>query len=105
MKMCARCKKRPATVFITKVENNEQKHEGLCVFCARALGIKQVDEIMDRFGISDEELENMEKIFDDMAMLSPEDMENIDENGYPTLDFSKIIKNAGLGVDPTEGDS
>ena len=96
IKLCARCKKRPATVFITKVENNEQKHEGLCVFCARALGIKQVDEIMNRFGISDEELENMEKVFDDMALMSDEDAENIDEDGSPTIDFAKLMKNGGF---------
>ena len=35
MEICARCKKRPATVFITKVENNVQKQEGLCLICAK----------------------------------------------------------------------
>ena len=88
MKMCARCKKRPATVFITKIENNVQMDEGLCLFCAKELGIKQVDDIMARFGISDEELENMEKIFDDLAESSMEDG-SIDGEEYPTIDFAK----------------
>ena len=72
MKMCARCKKRPATVFITKLENNEQKQEGLCLFCAKELGFKQVDEMMRQFGITDEELEGMEKLFDGMTENLPD---------------------------------
>ena len=66
MKLCARCKKRPATVFITKIENNEQKQEGLCIFCAKELGLKQVEDLMAQFGISDEEFESMEQMLDGM---------------------------------------
>ena len=62
MEMCARCKKRPATVYIMKIENNEQKQEGLCLVCARELGIKPVDDIMKRMGISDDEHERMEQM-------------------------------------------
>ena len=57
MEMCARCKKRPATVYIMKLENGEQKQEGLCLVCAKELGIKPVNDIMKKMGISDEELE------------------------------------------------
>ena len=56
--ICSRCKKNPAVVFVTKIENGESKNEGLCLQCARELGIKPVADRMDRFGITDSELEN-----------------------------------------------
>lgn len=55
--ICSRCKKRPAAVFITTMNGNEKKNEGLCFVCARELGITQVDDYMKQMGISDEDLE------------------------------------------------
>ncbi len=57
MMMCSNCKKRPAVVFITSVQGNEKKNEGLCLTCAREKNIPQVAEYMDRLGISDVELD------------------------------------------------
>ena len=57
--LCSRCKKNYAVIFITKIENGETKNEGLCLKCARELGIKPVDDMMQKLGISDEDLENM----------------------------------------------
>lgn len=59
MIMCSNCKKRPAVVFITSVQGNEKKNEGLCLSCARARRIPQVAEYMDRFGITDEEIDRI----------------------------------------------
>ncbi|MEA4920048.1 MAG: ATP-dependent Clp protease ATP-binding subunit [Clostridiaceae bacterium] len=59
--ICSRCKKNLAVVFVTKIENGETKNEGLCLKCAKELGIKPVADIMDRFGITDSDLENMTK--------------------------------------------
>ena len=58
-RLCSRCGKNIAIVFITKIENGETKNEGLCFKCARELHIKPVDELMDRMGISDEDLDNL----------------------------------------------
>ena len=58
-RLCSRCGKKIAIVFITKIENGETKNEGLCFKCARELHIKPVDEFMDRMGISDEDLDNL----------------------------------------------
>ena len=55
--LCSRCKKRPAAVFITTVNGNERKNEGLCLLCARKLGITQVDDYMKQMGLTDEDLE------------------------------------------------
>ena len=57
--MCSRCGKNVAVLFITKIENGETKNEGLCLKCARELHIKPVDDLIDKMGISDEELENL----------------------------------------------
>ena len=57
--LCTRCKKNVAVVFITKIENGEAKNEGLCLKCARELGIKLVDDMMKKMGISDEDLESI----------------------------------------------
>ena len=96
MEMCARCRKRPATVYIMKLENNVQKQEGLCLVCAKELGIKPVNDIMSKMGISEEELENMEKMFADMLPAMTEGSEDGDDDS-PTIDFSKLMKQTGLG--------
>lgn len=57
--LCSRCKKNYAVIFITKLENGESKNEGLCLKCARELGIKPVEDMMQKLGISDEDLEGM----------------------------------------------
>ena len=53
---CARCNTRPAVVFITRLENNKKINEGLCIVCARELGIKPVDDILKNMGMSDEQI-------------------------------------------------
>ena len=57
--LCSRCHKNVAVVFITKIENGTTKNEGLCLKCARELGIKPVDDMMRRMGLSDEDLEGL----------------------------------------------
>ena len=57
--MCSNCNKRPAVVFITSVQGNEKKNEGLCLSCARKRDIPQVAEYMNRLGITDEELDQL----------------------------------------------
>ncbi len=59
MIMCSKCKKRPAVVFITSVQGNEKKNEGLCLSCARSQNIPQIKEYMDKLGITDEELDQL----------------------------------------------
>ena len=55
--LCSKCKKRMAVVFITRMEDGKTVNDGICLKCAKELGIPQVDEIMRRMGINDEELE------------------------------------------------
>ena len=57
--LCSRCRKNPAVVFITKVENGETKNEGLCLKCAKELNIGPVNDMIEKMGITDEDLESI----------------------------------------------
>ena len=57
--ICARCKKNVAVVFITKMENGKTVNEGLCLKCAKELNIRPVEDLMQKMGISDEDLDGI----------------------------------------------
>ena len=57
--LCSRCKKNVAVVFISKLDGDKTVNEGLCLKCAKDLGLPQVDDMMKRMGISDEDLETL----------------------------------------------
>ena len=57
--LCTRCKKRVAVVFISKIEKGETVNEGLCLKCAKDLGLPQVNEMMRRMGITDDDLDTI----------------------------------------------
>ncbi len=57
--LCSRCQKNVAVVFITRIENGVSKNEGYCLKCARELGIKPIDDMIQKMGISDEDLDNL----------------------------------------------
>ncbi len=56
-KMCTKCKKNVAVVFITKMENGSTLNEGYCLKCARKLGIPQIDQVVKQMGISEDDLD------------------------------------------------
>ena len=58
--LCTRCHKRPAVVFISQSMNSSES-QGLCLVCARELGIKPVNDLMDKMGITEEQMEQMEE--------------------------------------------
>ncbi len=59
--LCSRCKKNVAVVFVSRMEDGVMKNEGLCLKCARALGIKPVDDMMQKMGISEEDLDGINR--------------------------------------------
>jgi ATP-dependent Clp protease ATP-binding subunit ClpB/ATP-dependent Clp protease ATP-binding subunit ClpC len=59
MNLCSRCKKNPAIIFITKMEGNETTNEGLCLPCAKSLGIAPLNQMMENLGINDEDIDNL----------------------------------------------
>lgn len=59
MTLCSKCKVNPAVIFVTKVEAGKTTSEGLCLSCAKSLGIAPIDNIMKQFGVDEEELDNL----------------------------------------------
>lgn len=64
--LCSRCNKRPAVVFISSLSGGEQKNEGLCIVCAKAAGIPQVDEYLKTMGVGEEEFEAFAESMNDL---------------------------------------
>ncbi len=105
MMTCVRCKKRPAVVFVTRVENGETANEGYCLSCAKELGIQPVNDMLKKFGISDDDVEQMEEM---MAMGAPEDAdedENFSAGGAPAFPFLQNLFGGQLGGSkPADGE-
>lgn len=99
MEMCARCHKRVAVVFITRLENGETKNEGICLKCAKELGIKPIDDILKKMGITNEEFDQMADSAEDFmqGMIPAEDGESPEDGGAPAIDFGKLMRESGLG--------
>lgn len=75
--LCSRCKKRQAVVFISTIQGNDKRDEGLCLICAKELGVPQVNDYLEKMGISDEDLEESYKmIFDDVDGESDSDADS-----------------------------
>ena len=81
--LCSKCHKNMALIFITRMENGETKNEGYCLKCASEMGIKPVDDLLKKMGISEDDLENLSN---DMmsAFGGPEALEALMENQNPS---------------------
>ncbi len=92
MVMCSNCHKRVAVIFVTKVENGEKTSQGLCIKCAKDLGLpidNMLGDIYNKMGISQEQMENMEN---ELAEMMPEG----EDGGAPAIDFPKLFKDSGI---------
>ena len=101
MVMCSQCNKRMAVVFVTKVENGEKKTKGLCLKCAKEMGVpidNIVGNVMNQFGISPEQMENAEEEFSAMLeqVSPPSDSDDREDGGAPAIDLPKLFRDAGL---------
>jgi len=101
--LCSKCQKNVAVIFITKIENGNTKNEGLCLKCAREMGLKPVDDMMKQIGLSEEDLENLTTEMSDMmenggimGMLSqtaePQEDGDGEENDSQTATFPFLNK-------------
>ena len=83
--LCSRCKKNVAVLFITRIENGASRYEGQCLRCARELHIKPVDEMMEKLGISDADLDNLTgdvaEMLGSMGMLGGDGAADADAEG------------------------
>ena len=101
MVMCSRCKKRIAAIFVTKLENGEKVSEGLCLRCAKELGVpvdNMLGDMMGQLGLSSDQLESIED--EVMGMVNegglPSDADDAEDGGAPAIDFPKLFRESGL---------
>ncbi len=103
MKLCSKCKKRPAVVFMSDMSNPNAEPRGLCLVCAKELGIKPVDDMLKRMNISDEDIEQMSDQFMDLMSIDELDDgalndETFDLGTAPAMPiFNKIFGNMAGG--------
>ena len=104
MIMCSRCHKRVAVVFVTKIENGEKINEGICIKCARELGLPvegMLGDICKKLGITPDQLDVMEddlnKMIEDQGGL-PSDNDDNEDAGAPAIDFPKLFGENGIGA-------
>ena len=108
--LCSRCKKRPAVVFMTTMDGNSpQKNQGLCLVCAKELGIGPVNEMIKQMGLDDEQIE---AISEQMTEMLGEDGEGLHElfeaGGAQTFPFENLMssdKSEDNDTDKKEGKS
>ena len=108
MMLCSRCKKRPAVVFITAMQGDKKKNDGLCLVCAKEMHVPQIDEYMKQMGISDEELEQISNQM--MEMLDGDSFEMGGSGVMPQF-LQNMIKDTGKALEslqnggvPAKGD-
>ncbi len=98
-KMCSKCKKNIAVVFITKVENGVTMNEGYCLKCARSLGIPQIDQAVKQMGISEEDLDMLS---DEMSSMfgQKDDSDNSDDDEIDSQTATFPLLNQLFGNTP-----
>ena len=101
--ICIRCKKRPASVFVTRTEEGKTINEGFCFVCASEMGVKPIDNMLKQMGMSDEVIESMsgelEAAMTEMSDNLPDSTEQNEDGGAPAIDFRKFF--SGLGIGPS----
>lgn len=92
MVMCARCKKNMAVVFVTRVENGKTKSEGLCLKCARELGV-DLSKSMEAMGVSLEEIDKFEEQMAEIMAMPENGDYDLDDDDYdnPVKSFFKLM--------------
>ena len=104
MVMCSNCHKRVAVIFVTKYENEKKVSKGLCIKCAKEMGIpmeNMLGDLSGQLGISADQLEDMENELNNMFQNSqlPSEMDDNEDGGAPAIDLPKLF---GEGEDDTD---
>ena len=105
MMLCSRCKKRPAVIFISRMEGEKSTNDGLCITCAKELGIKPVDDLLEKFGIGEEELEQMDEQFGELMNMEGEDgEEGFMPGGAATFPFLQNLFGGQMNVNESQNE-
>ncbi len=106
MILCSRCKQRPAVVFVTRMEAGNSQNEGYCLACAKELGIGPINQMLEKFGINDDDLEQMSDQMGEMMTAMGEDggeEGDFSPGGAPAFPFLQNIF-GGMSGAPKNGD-
>jgi len=87
--LCSRCHKNLAVVFITKLEGDKQKNEGLCLSCAKELGIKPLENLMEQMGLNEEQLDSINEQMTEMFSNTPSILDNDNPFAFVNKLFEK----------------
>ena len=93
MKLCYKCKKRPAVVFISDPAQQDSTPKGLCLICAKELGIKPIDDMLSKMNISDEDIEEMSEQFMNIMALNEENDSDDDAFSLGTAPAFPFLNN------------
>ena len=90
MEMCVKCGQRPAVMFITKMEGSKTSTDGYCLSCARELGLKPVNNMLDKFGISDDQIETINEQMNEFieSMGGPEGLQAAEREMFEAMQDS-----------------
>lgn len=101
MKLCSKCNKRPAVVFISDANNPKNMPNGLCILCAKEAGIKPIDDMLKSLNISDENIEEISEHMNEMmGGMSPEDLMAIASEELGDLEGADGFESGGAPVFP-----
>ncbi len=101
-KLCTKCKKNIAVVFITKIENGVSMNEGYCLKCARSLGVPQIDQAVKQMGFSDEDLDTLSDEMSSMFGQIDQGDHDEDDMDSQTATFPLLNQLFGSGNMPAQ---
>ena len=107
MVMCSKCHKRVAVIFVTKMENGKKTSEGICLRCAKEMGLpvdNMLGDVFDKFNISPDQIDTFEDNMNEMLSSAkdddsgdkPSDMDDNEDGGAPAIDFPKLFEESGI---------
>ncbi|MBQ8743168.1 MAG: ATP-dependent Clp protease ATP-binding subunit [Clostridia bacterium] len=102
MEMCARCKKRVAVIFISRMEGDKTTNEGICIKCAKELGIGPINNILGNMGITDEDIDRMDMEMEGIIQAQADDESDDDMGKTPPINFSKLFGAIGASGEKSD---
>ncbi len=102
MKLCSRCKKNPAVIFISKIEGDKTTQEGLCIKCAMELNIGPIKDILSKMGVTEDDIDSLNEQF---GQAFGTDESGFESGGAPSFPFLQgLFGNAGAMMNKDDGD-
>ncbi len=99
LKICSRCKKNPAVIFISKIDGDKTTQEGLCIKCAMDMNIGPIKDMLGKMGITDDDIDALNAQFGD-SMLGSDGDDGFENGGAPTLpNLQSLFGNFGAADD------